>query len=661
MRSTGGWTGRILRVDLSTGRIKEDETRRYVPDYIGGRGIAARIAWEELPPGTGALDPHNVLMFFTGPLTGTTAPFSGRTTVSALGPQGFPREWFTRSNMGGHWGPELKYAGYDGIVFSGAADSPVYLWVHDGRAELRDASHLWGLGTYATQNRLLAEHGSRVRIATIGPAGENLSRIAVIQTETESAAGQGGLGAVMGAKKLKAVVVGGTMPVEIAHRDEFLRKTLAIQREFHTPTPSGRGLGSLDPEKVAKYGERFHACSQQCIARCACFYTKVPAPLSGSTLSGQYHCVAALFEGFRGTFYDWNVGFEAGFELSKIANDYGINHWDLLIGVAPWLKLCRERGLLTELDGQPIDLDSPPFWAEFMRKIAYREGAGDLFAEGGWRAINTLGVGLDIAARLFPAWGYAGHWDGHGDHANRVVFPYWLVSALQWAVDVRDPIASGHCYAQNCMRWSPFLAKDKGLTWEEIACAGAKVYGHPAATDPRSGYEGKAWPGVYHGHRSMLKDSATVDDWVFPRIFSTRTPDRLARAEGMEGPSFEWHMIRAATGAYEDEAELDLACERAFNLERAIAVRNHGRCRQDDETIIPYFETLENEPNPLIGERQKLDRQRFLGLLDEYYTLRGWDVTTGVPTRQRLLALGLSDVADALEREQEGSRPVPKE
>ena len=652
MECTGGWTGRILRVDLSSGQITEQETLRYVPDYIGGRGIAVRIGWDEIPPGVGALDPDNVLMFFTGPLTGTTAPFSGRTTVSGLGPQGYPHEWFTRSNMGGHWGPELKYAGFDGVIVKGAADRPVYLWIHDGQAEIRDASHLWGLGIYAAQQQLMRELGRDVKIATIGQAGENLSRIAIISTETESSAGQGGFGAVMGAKRLKAIAVRGTSSIKVAHPDEFLRKTLAIQKEFHTPTPSRRGLGSLNADKVAKYGERFHACSQQCVADCACYYTNVPAPLSGGTLSGQYHCVAALFEGFRGTFYDWYVGFEAGFELSKLANDWGINHWDLLVGVAPWLNICKREGILTELDGQPINLDDPRFWHDFMRKLAYRQGLGDLFAEGGRRAIDALGVGLELADKLFLAWGYAGHWDGHGDHANRVVFPYWLVSALQWAVDVRDPIASGHCYAQNCMRWSPFLAKDKGLTWDEIASAGAKVYGHPLATDPLSGYEAKAWPAVYHGHRSILKDSATLDDWVFPRIFSTRTPDRVARADGMEGPSFEYHMIRAATGAYEDEAELDLACERAFNLERALAVRNHGRRRSDDERVIPYFESLENEPNPLLGKRQRMDRGRFLKLMDEYFTLRGWSVETGVPTREKLVALGLPEVANELEKAQ---------
>ncbi len=146
----------------------------------------------------------------------------------------------------------------------------------------------------------------------------------------------------------------------------------------------------------------------------------------------------------------------------------------------------------------------------------------------------------------------------------------------------------------------------------------------------------------------MLKDSLTADDQTYPRIYSKHTPDHLARADGMLGPEFEYHMFRHATGMQLSALEFQGLAERVFNLERALQVRNWGRSRQVDEMVIPYFEQQENVANPLVGERMALDRAQFGALLDAYYTLRGWDPASGWPTRARLEALGLRDVADAL-------------
>jgi aldehyde:ferredoxin oxidoreductase len=198
------------------------------------------------------------------------------------------------------------------------------------------------------------------------------------------------------------------------------------------------------------------------------------------------------------------------------------------------------------------------------------------------------------------------------------------------------------------MGWSPIRVPKEGLTWDEITAVGEKIYGASKATDPRSGYEDKAVPAVWHGHRSVLKDSLTVDDTVFPRTASRTTEDHVARAGDMAGPTFEYHLFTSATGVEMSLEEFDLACERIFNLERAILVRDHGRSRQTDESIIPYLKREENWVNPLLGERQSLDREAFLRLMDEYYALRGWDRETGRPTQARLDALGLGEVADDL-------------
>ena len=645
-----GWVGHILWVDLSRGRAHTLKTLDYGPAYIGGRGIAARIAWEHIPPGTGAFDPENLLMILTGPLTGTTAPFSGRTTVAGLSPQGYPHEWFSRANLGGHWGPALKYAGFDGLIIRGRADHPVYLWIEDGKVEIRDAAHLWGLGAIEAQQRLIADLGEDVRVLAIGQAGEHLSRIATINSETGSAAGQGGFGAVMGAKNLKAIAVRGTGRIRIAHPDLFLRRCKAIAKEVRTGSRWSRGV-RLDPEKVKVYGQKWQACTQQCGMCCGPLncrgYTRVKGPISGRVLSGQFQCVANFFPGLPHTFYDWNIGFEAGFELRHLSDNYGLNQWDLVLGIIPWLRLCKEAGLITTLDGLPLNFDDPHVWAELMRRIAYREGVGDALAEGGRRAPAILGFGEELADSLYLAWGYAGHWDGHGDRANRIVFPFWLVPALQWAVDTRDPFNSSHGYVSLTMHWSP-LFNEEGLSWDKIKNVAQRLYGSAVSVDPKSGYEAKAAPAVWHGHRSALKDSVTVSDCVFPVILSFNSPTGLARADGMEGPNFEYHLFTAATGMDLGLDDFERAGERIFNLERAIQVRQFGRCRADDEMVIPYFQRMEWWENPLLGKRCALDRNRFLHLMDEYYELRGWDCATGRPTFAKLKELGLSDVAEEL-------------
>ena len=342
-----------------------------------------------------------------------------------------------------------------------------------------------------------------------------------------------------------------------------------------------------------------------------------------------------------------NGDFEGAFQARHLSDDYGLNQWDLLLGIVPWLRLCQAAGLVSEFNGQPIDFNQPAFWSHFLRSIAYREGMGDALAEGGCRAPDLLGFGQELAATLYATWGSAGHWDGHGDRANRIVYPFWLVPALQWAVDVRDPYSSSHGYTSLTMHWSPFL-DESGLPWEVIQSVGRRIYGTEKAVDPESDYEGKEVPAVWHGHRSVMKDSVTVDDNVFPMLLSYNHPDGLSRAGDMLGPDYEYHLFTSATGADATRDEFELACERVFNLERAIQVRNYDRQRRDDETVLPYFERVEWWENPLIGAKKRLDRKKFIPLLENYYRLRGWDLERGRPTRSKLTQLGLDDVAQEL-------------
>jgi aldehyde:ferredoxin oxidoreductase len=638
-------------VDLTRGTVEQQDTSDYLPEWYGGRAMAARIAWDEIPPGTGAFDPGNPLMILTGPLTGTAAPFSGRTTVCGVSAQGHPVEWYTRSSFGGHWGPELKHAGFDGMIVTGRSPGPVWLKVTDGRCTIEDAGHLWGKGIYETQRLLAGGCGPGWRILATGPAGENLSRIAVAATETESASGQGGFGAVMGSKLLKAVAVRGTMPLPVADPERFRRVCDLVRGEAHG-SHGWPHEPRLDPEKVRRFGQKFQACTQGCSVRCydARFYTTVPAVLNrGEVLSGQMDCVAGLFPGFPGSFYDWSPGFEAGFEVARIASDEGLNHWEILIGMVPWLRYLRDDGILTSVDGYGTDPDDPAFWQHLLTGISRREGdVRSALSEGTVRACGRLGAGAERLGQLFPAWGYAGHWDGHGDRINYVFFPYWVVSAVQWAVDTRDPISSAHGYAQNIMGWSRICSPHHGMDWDRIMEVSSRVYGTTDSADPESGYSGKAFPAWWHGQRSVMKDSLPVDDQVFPRIYSRKTEDGFARAGDMEGPSFESHMFSALTGIGWSPGDLEHASERVVQLERALLVRNWGRSRSDDECLIPYFERPEHLVNPFLGERTGLDRMAFGKVLDEFYGLRGWDTVTGRPTGETLEGFGLDSEARML-------------
>lgn len=640
------WAGRILWVDLTSGQVAQRETMDLARDFIGGRGLAAALAWELLRPGLTPFDPDNPLMFLNGPLAGTSAPNAGRLTLASLGPQGYPTAWFTRASMGGDVGHHLKYAGFDGVVVVGQAPRPVYLWITDGQAELRDASDLWGLGIMATQETLRQRLGPKTQIATIGPAGENLSCIATVSANEGSAAGQGGFGAVMGAKRLKALAVYGTGRPDLAHPEAFRALGKAIAQEQIEDNRLRQGAGPAP--QPGPYGQRRAHCGSGCVAGCQMHYEGVPGVLFPErAYSGVVQCTAGRFRGAEGHY--WNLGMEAGFELNMLANDWGINHWDLMKGLFPWIGMCHANGLLATLGGRAVELNEPRFWYDVLQAIATHRGPlAEIVADGGRRAIARTGLLPEEARQLYTAWGYANHWDGRGPRGNRVTYPFWLVAALIWMVETRDPMGSTHGYIQNMFRACPF--ESNVLTWEQLQGIGRRLYGRPEAMDPLSNYEGKAEPAWWHLRRSMIKDSLPLCDRVYPRLFTTTTPDGLPRAGGVEGPDFEYHLFALATGHEIGPEGLERAAERALALERAEQRRDFGRTREMERPVLDFFcDTDEEYVNPLLGARRRAEREPLYALADEFYALRGWDVPTGSPTREVLTTLGLAHVADELD------------
>ena len=664
-----GWTGRILRVDLSEMRIWAQETAPYVPKFLGARGIAAKLCWDEFPEPVGEFDPANPLMVFPGALTGTRAPYSGRTNICAFSPQAWPHHWFTRSSVGAHFGGELKRAGYDGLVVTGASETPVRIRIRDDQVSILPADDLWGLDALATLDTLESIDGKGTRSLAIGQAGERLSRIATIMAGSSNAAGQGGFGAVMGAKKLKAISVQATGRVSMAHPEAIrsLARALAanIKRDVHC-------LGDLEGVKaqVARAGGggvRVGACTEGCVTPCRARFVDMPAATSDGKISGDFMCVAVnMFPGLGERalslpspvreMVGWQMDLSAAFEMNVLTNRYGLNQFDVLMGMVPWLVGCQHGGLISDLNGTPMDWNSPAFWAEFLHAVAYRQGLGDALAEGGWAASRALRMGEDLADWRYPGWGQPTHWDGHG--SPNLKYPFWIVSALQWLADSRDPFNNAHGYNRTRMVSDRIFQAPEGDARVEAMRftreLGQRLYGDPDSLDPTSGYRGKAYPAYLHTIRPVLKDTVPVDDLVFPLQYDPRADDGLwvlRDVEGMgdvPGPDVESRLFAAGTGLDWSPEELDHAAARVVTMERALLVRHWARSRATDELVLPFFERPELGINPLIGQRQSLDRDRFGPVLDEFYALQGWDPETGWPTRKRLQQLGLGDVHDPM-------------
>ena len=242
-----GWAGKVLRVDLTTKRVETEDTAQYVPQSIGGKGIATRIAWNELKLNVGPYDAENILLFMSGPFTGTLAPTSGRGIVCGVSARTYPTLWFTYGTMGGDWAAEMKFAGFDGLVVRGISNNPVYLWVHDGEVQIKDSDGLWGLDTFCTQRSLKTLYGEESQVLCIGPAGENRVRWASIQHKLSNAIGDAGLGAVMGAKNLKAIAIRGTGGIKIARPAEFITACQEVTELIssgptHDPVKGSQGM-----------------------------------------------------------------------------------------------------------------------------------------------------------------------------------------------------------------------------------------------------------------------------------------------------------------------------------------------------------------------------------------------------------------------------------
>ena len=330
--------------------------------------------------------------------------------------------------------------------------------------------------------------------------------------------------------------------------------------------------------------------------------------------------------------------------MARLCDELGLNHFEILMGMQGLIRNCFSAGKLSRIMGEEIDPEmSPELAVKWIRAIAYREGEGDIWAEGTPRAAAVLGIADEVYKT--HKFGYPPHWDGRyqGEH-----YPVWVVAALTWATQGRDPFDQEHGYVERYAYWvkewqgdAPSMWGTETIPYEEICRIGAKIYGaeHANSGWPAGdlGYVDKEYVTVWHNHRAMMKGSLPVCDRQFPLLYDPDKPDKIGDIDA------EVRLFNAVVGTDWTLDDMHKAAERAFNVQRAIHVRQ-GRTREHDESIIPYFE----QPTTIEDEQQTLEADKFRDLLERLYVLRGWDKASGWPTRARLEELGLKDVADEL-------------
>ena len=411
-----GYMGKLLSVDLTKGELQEEVlSEELCRDFMGGYGIGARILYERMKPKADPLGPDNLLGFMTGPLTGTPTMCSGRYVVIAKSP--LTGTWGD-ANSGGDFGPNLKFAGFDGVFFTGASPSPVYLYIENGNPELRDATQLWGKDCLETEDMLTSIHGKDTNVACIGPSGENMSLLAAVINDKGRAAGRAGLGAVMGAKKLKALAVKGNLKIPMADeakanqlRRDWVKQLKAQGPTFRdygtagfteasamsgdSPVKNWAGVGETDfpnakrisDDAVIAEQERKYGC-WQCPIRCG-GHMKAKQGRARICHKPEYETLC-----MAGTLC-LNDDLESIIRFNDICNAYGLDTISAGSAIAFAIE-CYEKRILTRQDtGIELRWRDGGAVIALAEKIAKREGIGELLADGVMRAAAKLGKGAE--------------------------------------------------------------------------------------------------------------------------------------------------------------------------------------------------------------------------------------------------------------------------
>jgi aldehyde:ferredoxin oxidoreductase len=614
-----GYKGKILMINLTTKKTSILEiTDEFARKYLGGNGFSARLLFDMIDPRIDAFDPTNVISIMTGPFQGTYMPTSGKYHVASKSPL---TNGFFDSISGGYMGAEIKYAGYDGILITGRAEKPTYIFIDDDKIEFRSAERLWGRLTSETQEMIKEEIGDpTISVSAIGPAGENLVRYACIITEYR-AAGRGGLGAVMGSKRLKAIAVRGSGTNEVAD-PEGLENWLKWYNEESKKVP---GISSVlptygTPSLVSSINNIFGALGTR---NHQTEYFEGWEGLCGETLKKKYWdkdtacpaCPIACSKIFsvkegkwkgaisEGPDYEtiYSLGSMCGIsdvgaviKADNLCDEYGMDTVSCGVTIS-FLMECYEKGLIDKnfTGGIELKFGNDDAVIDLIEKTAKRIGIGDLIAEGSLRAARIIGKGserfaIQVKGLEIP---------GHSARALRGM-------ALGYAVASRG--GSHH---------------------------DPRPTGEYAGASDRKAVEGKAAWVIGTMQFTTIGDSMIICHFLERLLGFTLNPKYA-------------EMINIVTGFNYKFEELVEVAERILDLERAFNVRT-GIRRKDDTLPRRFLE----EPIPEGPSKgMYTDEQTLNKMLDDFYTLKGWDKRTGIPTKEKLIKIGLEDVAKELEK-----------
>ncbi len=624
---SNGYWGRILRVDLTQSRIDvEEQGDHFYRRHLGGMGMIGYYLLRELAPCVDPLGPDNVQVFAPGVITGTPTPGGGRNGVGAKSPMGGA---FGRSEAGGFWGAELKRAGFDAIVVNGRAPKPVYLWVHDGEAEIRSAEHLWGMHTRESQEAIRTELGDKmIRTAQIGPGGEKLVRFACVINDLKHAAGRTGMGAVMGSKNLKAIAARGHSSPGLADPDTVkeMAKWMAANHRNIAPTLStigtvpgmvGNNLAGNIPTcnfRDGYFEEMESICAETvrdtirigmegcyaCPIRCK-KVVRTEAPFESDPQYGgpEYETLGAF-------------GSDCGVsDLNAIARAHHLCQAYTLDsisagGTIAFAMECFESGYLTHKDTDGIDLrfGNAEAMIQMLEKIARREGIGDLLAEGSWRAGKVIGRGAEKLSMTVKGVEF-------GMHEPRLKHGL----ALGYCVEA-------HGADHNAPALQDTLYEKEGRHLEEARQLG---WLEPMPANELSDRKA-AFLVDTHNFRAM-KDSAVMCAFI--------PWDHVKCCE----------VINSITGWNTTVTEALRIGERAVTMARVFNVRE-GFTREDDMLPDRFFTPPTR--GSLKEKEQAVDRVKLESAKSTYYLLMGWDPETGIPTPEKLRALDLGWAVELL-------------
>lgn len=629
-----GYAGTILKVDLTNNQTTKIPSSTYTKKFIGGRGLAAKLYWDNVKPETDATDSANCLIFTNGPLTGFPGLASSRCCI--VGKTRLNnKDGFCYGSLGGKWGVLLKYAGYDGLIVTGKATNPVCLIINNQSVHIRDASSLWGLTVFDTCNSILNEAGKKAGILTIGPAGENLVNFASLVADDGSTA-SGGLGLVMGSKYLKAIVVSGNEKTKAADHE----KLKALIESIHkiSKNSSEEKLPWIIPDKNQK--QVCFACGLGCDRR---------RYKGEGGESYKFLCQAAVFylNKAMGFYNDNTKALDTQEYATRLCDNYGLDT-AVVQPIVDFLFLCFKNNILNDktVGIKLSKIGSKEFIEDLIKKISFRKGFGKQLCSGVIRTASGIGKeAMEIISECVATWG-----SETKDYDPRMI----ITTSLLYATEPRRPIQQLHEISRILRLWLAGVTEKENviITSEQFIHIAESFWGSTLAAD-FSTNEGKALAAKKIQDRTYLKESLILCDrsWSdFTRSFVT--DDSIISL-----------IYSSITGDNYCMSELDMIGERIFNLQRAILL-NEGRDGRHGDTLLEYFHEKHlkigelpfnidclapgNKGNKLSKVGSIINKDEFEALKSEYYALRGWNINNGYLTENLFSSIGIENEMSTL-------------